>query len=170
MTPGQCHICGRPKYHRDRASADACLRWTQGREDNEKVLAGCYYLGYEREKVRADASETALADAVADIRLDIDLLARAECQINDLKAERDKWKADAESLLPRAAVAEAKVGMFMTERARLEAPSPGSVVAVMRGCRCHTDDNNDGRGCFNTKTGTLRFRCALDCPLHGDAQ
>lgn len=78
MAAEACPVCGRPSTLADGGCAVAFRRF--GKMPPAVEVATCYRLGYEREKLRADS-------AVADLRVDADLLARAESQINGLKAE-----------------------------------------------------------------------------------
>jgi hypothetical protein len=50
-------------------------------------------------------------------------------------------------------------------------PNPGSLEAIVAGCRCPVMDNGHGRGylggVLDPETGEPVFVIAADCPLHG---
>ena len=46
-------------------------------------------------------------------------------------------------------------------------PSPGSALAVERGCRCPVLDNRHGLGLYTDEHGKRIFVYDADCPLHG---
>lgn len=50
-----------------------------------------------------------------------------------------------------------------------EVPSPGSYMAVIKGCKCGILDNNYGDGVYTDKdSGLVMYYINSDCPLHGD--